>query len=138
MHRLNAIVIALALALPLGGCLSAAIDESDGYGQCTTTDDCASGEVCIEGLCYGNPPQVSVSAQILPPATRPDLAATEIESLAVTAEGSFEMVFAPSAEGWAVRIEVRQGARSLPGYPVEYSGPLPADQVRISELIRGR
>jgi hypothetical protein len=49
---------------------------------------------------------------------------------------------APSTEGWVVRIDVRQGARSLPGYPVEHAGPLPEGpplaEVRITEDIRAR
>ena len=87
---------ALAL-LALSGCVSLA-PNIDIPPECVDSIDCPMGESCRDGFCYGNPPQVSVSAQLLPPATRPDLAATEIESLTVSAEGSFEMSFAPSAE----------------------------------------
>ncbi len=45
-----------------------------------------------------------------------------------------------SEEGWQVRVDVQQGSRSVPGYPVEYDGPLPQRrplaQLRIAEPIR--
>jgi hypothetical protein len=40
---------------------------------------------------------------------------------------------------WRVRVDVRQGQNSAPGYPAEYSGPLPAGQslaqLKISEIF---
>ncbi len=45
-----------------------------------------------------------------------------------------------SEEGWRIRIDVVQGGRSVPGYPTEYSGPLPQNRplslLRITEPVR--
>jgi len=47
----------------------------------------------------------------------------------------------PSHEdGWRLRIDVRQAGTSTPGYPVEYSGPLPRRRpltlLRIAEPVQ--
>jgi hypothetical protein len=43
----------------------------------------------------------------------------------------------PGPDGWRVRVDVRQGDVSAPGYPVEYAGPLPPGrplaELRIAE-----
>jgi hypothetical protein len=43
---------------------------------------------------------------------------------------------------WHVRLDVRQDGLSLPGYPVEYSGPLPPgqplSQLKVSERVEAR
>lgn len=46
----------------------------------------------------------------------------------------------PSQAGWKVRVDVQQDGRSVPGYPVEYDGPLPQRRplsvLRITEPVR--
>jgi len=61
----------------LGGCLSV----PDGPApMCQTTSDCDHdhGEVCEEGVCWGNPPAGPFAAVISPPSTRHDLVPREI------------------------------------------------------------
>ncbi len=45
-----------------------------------------------------------------------------------------------SEEGWQVRVDVQQDGRSVPGYPAEYSGPLPNHRplslLRITEPVK--
>ena len=45
-------------------------------------------------------------------------------------------------EHWRVRVDVRQNSASLPGFPVEYGGPLPPGrelaELRVSEPIGAR
>ena len=73
-----------AALLVLAGCL----EVPAGPGQeCVTTDDCNSGEVCEEGICWGNPPGGSWAATLSPPAVREDLVATEISVLEMPGDG---------------------------------------------------
>lgn len=45
-----------------------------------------------------------------------------------------------SHKGWKVRVDVRQGGQSTPGYPMEYAGPLPKrrplSELRVAEPVR--
>ena len=45
----------------------------------------------------------------------------------------------PDPRGWRLRVDVRQGGASVPGYPYEYSGPLPPGrplaELRIVEPV---
>lgn len=76
-------VAALAAGLAgLAGCLSV----PDGpEPMCHTTSDCdrAHGEVCEEGVCWGNPPPGPFAAVISPPSTRQDLVSREIPQLSI-------------------------------------------------------
>jgi hypothetical protein len=66
----------------LGGCLSV----PDGPApMCKTTDDCdqAHGEVCEEGVCWGNPPPGPFAAVISPPSTRHDLVPRELPEVVI-------------------------------------------------------
>lgn len=73
--------------LALGACV-----DLTGGGEppeCETTDDCnvAAGEVCDEGLCWGDPPAGVYAILVGPPAERPDLAPTELVDVDVRADG---------------------------------------------------
>jgi hypothetical protein len=64
------------------GCLSV----PDGPApMCKITSDCdrAHGEVCEEGVCWGNPPPGPFAAVVSPPSTRHDLSPREIPQLAI-------------------------------------------------------
>jgi hypothetical protein len=66
----------------LGGCLSV----PDGPApMCDTNNDCDQlhGEVCEEGVCWGNPPPGPFAAVISPPSTRHDLVPREIPEVAI-------------------------------------------------------
>ena len=72
--------------LVLAGCLE--VPKPPGQ-ECVTDSDCntAAGEVCGEGICWGNPPLGTYAATLSPPAVREELVATEIPVLALPANG---------------------------------------------------
>lgn len=74
----------LLLALSLAACIS--VPPKPG-AMCETTSDCASGEVCQEGVCWGDPPMGTFAATLAPPAARADLVASEIPALVIPQSG---------------------------------------------------
>jgi hypothetical protein len=112
----------LALAIGGSGCLSALSGDDDELPpECESVVDCnaAAGEICAEGLCYGDPPTGAYAAVIGPP-DRDDLIATEVPVLAIAADGSIDgLVIQPPV---TLSGEVRMACTvDLPGC----SGPLP-------------
>lgn len=76
----------LALVLAIAGCL----DVPDSTApMCHATSDCDSGngEVCEDGVCWGNPPPGTFAAIIAPPASRSDLAISELPQVALPTDG---------------------------------------------------
>lgn len=57
--------------------------------ECETTDDCnaGAGEVCDEGVCWGDPPAGVYAFLVGPPAERPDLAPTELIDVDIRSDG---------------------------------------------------
>jgi len=86
-------VLATLLVL-LGGCLSVP-DPAPVECQVTTDCDTANGEVCEEGVCWGNPPPGPFAVLITPPSERKtDLVAREliVDSLPIDGYfGDFEL-----------------------------------------------
>ena len=83
--------IAFGLGLGLGGCLAQPIDPGD-RTECETTDDCrtGAGEVCEEGVCWGDPPAGQFAAVLGPAAVYNSVAATtELPALSFSADGWF-------------------------------------------------
>jgi hypothetical protein len=78
-------LVALGLVLATG-CLELPAGKPN---QCKVTADCntAAGEVCDEGVCWGNPPAGQYAATLSAPALRPELVATELMSLSLPADG---------------------------------------------------
>jgi hypothetical protein len=76
----------LAGGLALAGCLSVPDGPTP---MCDSTSDCnhAAGEVCEEGVCYGNPPPGPFAAVVSPPSTRHDLAPHELATVAIQPDG---------------------------------------------------
>jgi len=77
----------VAGALLAGGCLDLA-----GPGtppECSSTSDCNSsgGEICDEGVCWGDPPAAQYAIVVGPPPGRYDLAATEVTGVTIGADG---------------------------------------------------
>lgn len=88
------------VGIALGGCISA---EDDGGGfepMCENSSDCdqASGEVCDEGVCWGDPPEdARFAAVIFPPLERPDLSFAIVDSLAISEDGTVAGLDFPEA-----------------------------------------
>ncbi len=89
MKRLHAVSL-LGLSA-LGACLSACLAVPDNTApECKVTSDCDTvhGEVCDEGVCYGNPPAGSFVAVVSPPSERKtDLVSRELGELVISADG---------------------------------------------------
>ena len=73
----------LALTL-LAGCLSVPRQQKP---ACSSSDDCGGGEVCDEGVCYGNPPAGMFAAALGAPSDRTNVVQTELPQLAVPSDG---------------------------------------------------
>ncbi len=71
-------------------------------GTCSTSQDCdwPDGEICDEGVCWGGISDAAQFAAILvPPASRPDLAQTELLRISIADNGNIEdLLFEPSVE----------------------------------------
>jgi hypothetical protein len=82
---------ALVLALA-GGCVS--LGPSPLGDECEVNIGCPLGESCRDGVCIlPASPALAIGAQILPPSTRPDLAATEITAVEILPEGHVALGF---------------------------------------------
>lgn len=111
--------LALAsLAVPalLGaGCIS---NEPGASVMCKSSSDCDqdSGEVCDEGICYGDPPATGFAAVLVPADDRDDLAVTELPRLDIASDGDIDgLAFGPSV---AIRGRVLLGCPvGEPSYP---------------------
>ncbi|MCA9673794.1 MAG: hypothetical protein H6708_26370 [Kofleriaceae bacterium] len=87
--RTSLVLFATGAAAALaGGCLDL-IGAPDAPVQCEQTSDCneSRGEVCDEGVCWGDPPQADLAAILGPPAGRGDLAPTELTRIDVRDDG---------------------------------------------------
>jgi hypothetical protein len=135
MHAVRRGRLGVGLALALvgaAGCL-AVTGGDEPVPMCQSSDDCdhAAGEVCDEGVCWGDPPADAVfSAVLVPPEGRDDLVATEVPELAITQTGEVDgLIFADSIEVWgrvvlatrieesiAAHIQIRRPSR-IPGGP---------------------
>lgn len=74
----------LASTLVLAGCLSVPSQQKP---ACTSNSDCATGEVCDEGVCYGNPPSGMFAAALGPPSNRSDIVPTELPVVTIPQQG---------------------------------------------------
>ncbi|MGE5185706.1 MAG: hypothetical protein ACM31C_26775 [Acidobacteriota bacterium] len=90
------------LALALVGCLDV---PKPAQGMCKATSDCASGEVCQENVCWGDPPAGMFAATLGPPSDRTDLVATELPALMIPSDGWLGMLAMPSPVTLSGRVE---------------------------------
>lgn len=81
----GSLALAAGLAV-LAGCLSVPDEEEP---QCELSSDCdqPAGEVCEEGVCWGDPPVVPLAAIIGPPGDAKDLVPAEIPQLFIPSHG---------------------------------------------------
>lgn len=92
------LVIALAPLFAIA-CLEPLPDEPGFPVMCEVTADCAgAGQVCDEGVCWGDPPEgAQFAALLVPPDGRDDLVRTDIGELLIAADGWFgDLGFADS------------------------------------------
>lgn len=75
-----------AATVTLGGCLSVPPGLPP---MCHSDSDCdrSHGELCEEGVCWGNPPPGPYAAVVSPPSSRTDLVAREIPQLVIPDHG---------------------------------------------------
>ena len=88
---------ALALAVGLAGCIS---NEKPDEPMCEVSADCdaAAGEVCDDGVCWGDPPEAAQFAAVLvPPAGRTDLPVTVLPLLSIAPDGVIAGIEFPDA-----------------------------------------
>lgn len=90
--------ITLAALVGLAGCIETGPTPPVIPPMCEVSADCDQGEMCDEGVCWGDPPaQLTFAAVIVPPTDRPDLAVTEIPALDIAQDGTISnLAFAPS------------------------------------------
>ncbi|HLL21704.1 MAG TPA: hypothetical protein VK427_06220 [Kofleriaceae bacterium] len=86
---LGSLLVPLLGAVLLPACL-AVPDETP--AMCEATEDCESGEICDDGVCWGNPPQGDFAAIISPPAERTTLISRELASVTISPDGWIERV----------------------------------------------
>lgn len=85
-RRAKTTALASCVVASLAGCLSV----PDGPApMCKATADCdgASGEVCQQGVCWGNPPRGMFAAVISPPSTRHDEVPRELPPFTLSPDG---------------------------------------------------
>lgn len=81
---------ALAYLVALSGCLDEVHDQPPFPPMCDTSADCdqAHGEVCDEGVCWGNPPAgATFAATLIGPDGADDLVRTDV-TLAIASDGT--------------------------------------------------
>jgi hypothetical protein len=81
-HLALASIASVCSLAALGGCLRVPDGPTP---MCHVNDDCDQrhGEVCEEGVCWGNPPPGPFAAVISPPSTRHDLVPREISKIEI-------------------------------------------------------
>ena len=74
------------LLVALGACVSVPSEEAP---MCAATADCdhESGEICDDGICWGNPPAGTFSAIVSPPASRTNLVSQELPGVFINPDG---------------------------------------------------
>ncbi len=94
----------LATLLLASGCLSV---PDKAQPMCTSSADCntGAGEVCSDGVCYGNPPAGSFAAVIGPPSDRVDLVSIEMPVMALPKNGDLGVLPLEAPGTFAGRLE---------------------------------
>ena len=89
-----------AAVLALVGCISNEPPPDALPLQCEVTADCdeGAGEVCDEGVCWGDPPDTArFAAFLVPPAGRTDLPVAVLPELAIASDGGIAGIAFPEA-----------------------------------------
>lgn len=76
--------------------------------MCKTTADCDAGELCDEGVCWGNPPAGMFAAVVSPPSQRSaDLVSREVLALPISGDGWIEAVHLEGAVSFKGRLQAQ-------------------------------
>src|SRR5699024_5276000 len=97
VHRMR-IDVAILVGLLAGGCIDSVDDGAP--PMCRDSSDCdsAHGEVCDEGVCWGDPPDdITFAAVLVPPDDRTDLPVAVIPALSIAADGTIVGLVFPQA-----------------------------------------
>lgn len=100
--------------------------------MCQSSIDCdgAAGEVCDEGVCWGDPPAAATFAAVLiPPAERTDLAVAVVPLLAIGADGSIGGLAFPGAVTISGRVLLACPEVDSAHYPCGDQGSVAAQLV---------
>ena len=83
---MRALLASTLVVASVGACLSVPSQQKP---ACKSSSDCnsAAGEVCDEGVCWGNPPMGSFAAALGPPSDRADVVPTELPLLSIPDDG---------------------------------------------------
>lgn len=86
MSSVRTILNVLVASIAATGCLDVPASLKP---ECTEQSECdtTNGEVCEEGVCWGNPPEGTFAAVISPPSDQPDLVAKELTQLVISESG---------------------------------------------------
>lgn len=91
-------VLAAVVAAAAAGCIEADPGPTPPEPMCHADSDCdaPAGEICDDGICWGNPPDgVTFAAVLNPPEGRPDLAPSEVPAVVFEDDGTaLGLVFA--------------------------------------------
>ena len=123
---------AALVVLGLGGCISTDTPGPDLPAMCQSSTDCdsPSGEVCDEGVCWGDPPaQARFAAVLVPPAERVDLPVAVVPILSIGADGSIGGLAFPGAIKVSGRVLLACPEAPAGRYPCGDEGSVAAQVV---------
>lgn len=123
----------LLLTLPASACLE--LGGGPAAPECVEATDCntSSGEVCDEGVCWGDPPAEHLAVVIGAPADRPWLVTTEIPDQSINADGWMSDLAPSTGMTLRGRVEV-----ACDGCPVGTSIGATIEVRRASRILGGR
>lgn len=116
--------LAISIALCAAGCIDS-VDDG-GNEMCDDTADCdvEAGEVCAEGVCWGDPPEdITFAAVLVPPVDRTDLPVAVIPALSIADDGTIVGLDFPQAIQVSGRVLLACPPIELDPDPVYDCGP---------------
>lgn len=116
--------LAIAAALLASACIDS-VDDGNA-DMCDETADCdvEAGEVCDDGVCWGDPPEgVSFAAVLVPPDDRTDLPVAAIQTLSIAEDGTIVGLDFPPAVQVSGRVLLACPPIEMDPDPVYDCGP---------------
>jgi hypothetical protein len=115
----------IALALAASACINS-VDDGGPAPMCEDSSDCdtASGEICDQGVCWGDPPEdVTFAAVLVPPDERTDLPVAIVPALAIADDGTIVGLDFPPAVTISGRVLLACPPIEVDPDPVYDCGP---------------